>query len=473
MNPAQAQTGPQKATAEHALDDVRDELGGLTLDGSVDVAGEVARLQTLALGPDDRRDDIEMLDTEATSDKANQKVPDTVVAELAEKELPGSLTNLHLGGEPTSGDRDRVFPRPPPRAKAVFAASRNVNPAENSADGAGPSLRQRQAPSGLSGSPKSPTSPETPTSPVSPSQSTRPSSLNPSVSSSFSTPLFNRPAPRAPSRPQFPLLSLPAHNPPNISSLSYILGIVSGFGLGLVAVSVLVPDMEGYGPIGMWLAVLGSFHEGEYLGAATWRPNEVSINCEFLSCAIVHFGRLTLCSLVARDKAFLINHSTAYHAAAIGAITEYLIEWWLFPSWKCWNTLSFIGSSLPCSRLVFHVANHPLPGLAITALGLTLRNLAVHTLGEHFSHQLSSRPPLKLVTEGIYSVLRHPSYTGFYYYSIGTQILLLNPVCAIGYGYVLGRFFKERVEEEESRLQAMPGWEAYRRSTGVYIPGVD
>ena len=108
----------------------------------------------------------------------------------------------------------------------------------------------------------------------------------------------------------------------------------------------------------------------------------------------------------------------------------------------------------------------------MTIVGLVLRNLAVHTLGEHFSHQLSYRPPSKLVMHGIYSVLRHPSYTGFFYYSLGTQLLLLNPVCAIGYGMVLSRFFSDRIEEEEERLAEVEGWEVYRRRTAVWIPGV-
>jgi protein-S-isoprenylcysteine O-methyltransferase len=94
-------------------------------------------------------------------------------------------------------------------------------------------------------------------------------------------------------------------------------------------------------------------------------------------------------------------------------------------------------------------------------------------LGEHFSHQLSYRPPSKLITHGIYDTLRHPSYTGFYYYSVGTQLLLLNPICAAGYAFVLSRFFRDRIEEEESRLQAVEGWSSYRKRTGVYIPGVD
>jgi len=41
--------------------------------------------------------------------------------------------------------------------------------------------------------------------------------------------------------------------------------------------------------------------------------------------------------------------------------------------------------------------------------------------------------------------LRHPSYTGFFYWGIGTQLLLMNPISLIGYAVVLFRFFKERI----------------------------
>ena len=38
-----------------------------------------------------------------------------------------------------------------------------------------------------------------------------------------------------------------------------------------------------------------------------------------------------------------------------------------------------------------------------------------------------------LVTSGIYSLVRHPGYFGWFWWSVGTQILMFNPICAVGF----------------------------------------
>ncbi len=43
-----------------------------------------------------------------------------------------------------------------------------------------------------------------------------------------------------------------------------------------------------------------------------------------------------------------------------------------------------------------------------------------------------------------HSVLRHPSYFGWFYWSVGTQILLGNPVCSVLYTYAAWSFFHKR-----------------------------
>lgn len=43
------------------------------------------------------------------------------------------------------------------------------------------------------------------------------------------------------------------------------------------------------------------------------------------------------------------------------------------------------------------------------------------------------------------SYFRHPSYFGFFIWSIGTQVLLINPVCTVGYTVVTWRFFRDRI----------------------------
>lgn len=48
--------------------------------------------------------------------------------------------------------------------------------------------------------------------------------------------------------------------------------------------------------------------------------------------------------------------------------------------------------------------------------------------------------------------MRHPSYAGWFWWSIGTQIILANPICVILYAIVSWRFFYERILVEEITL---------------------
>ena len=63
---------------------------------------------------------------------------------------------------------------------------------------------------------------------------------------------------------------------------------------------------------------------------------------------------------------------------------------------------------------------------------------------ECLNKQFATIPQFQLVTHGIYSLSRHPSYAGWFYWSIGTQLLMCNPVCTLGYAYASWKFFEER-----------------------------
>lgn len=48
------------------------------------------------------------------------------------------------------------------------------------------------------------------------------------------------------------------------------------------------------------------------------------------------------------------------------------------------------------------------------------------------------------------SWLRHPSYFGFFYWGLGTQMVLQNPVSFVGYALVMWRFFNSRIKGMDS-----------------------
>lgn len=77
----------------------------------------------------------------------------------------------------------------------------------------------------------------------------------------------------------------------------------------------------------------------------------------------------------------------------------------------------------------------------------------------------------ELVTTGVYSVSRHPSYAGFFW-ALGTQILLLNPISLILFLSLLWPFFNDRIQDEEQYLVCFFGndYVEYRKRTPTLIP---
>ena len=49
-----------------------------------------------------------------------------------------------------------------------------------------------------------------------------------------------------------------------------------------------------------------------------------------------------------------------------------------------------------------------------------------------------------------YSLVRHPSYCGFFYWAIATQLLMSNVVSTVLFVVILGRFFSSRIKGELS-----------------------
>ena len=83
---------------------------------------------------------------------------------------------------------------------------------------------------------------------------------------------------------------------------------------------------------------------------------------------------------------------------------------------------------------------------------------------------------------------RHPSYAGFFYWALGTQILLQNPITFVIFYLVLYKFFSGRIKcesialvlvaishchlDEEGRLIAFFGqaYVDYKSRVGTKIP---
>src|SRR5262245_41474320 len=112
-------------------------------------------------------------------------------------------------------------------------------------------------------------------------------------------------------------------------------------------------------------------------------------------------------------------------------------------------------------------------GVILFALGGVLRLWPVFVLGRRFSGLVAIQPGHTLVTDGIYRVIRHPSYLGLLAGSFGWQLAFRS-----GIGLVLAALMIvptiSRIRAEEALLHEQFGstYEAYRARTSRLVPGI-
>jgi protein-S-isoprenylcysteine O-methyltransferase len=113
-------------------------------------------------------------------------------------------------------------------------------------------------------------------------------------------------------------------------------------------------------------------------------------------------------------------------------------------------------------------------GLVMCVGGQCVRSYAMWTCGHNFTHIVAERKKDEhvLVQHGIYSVSRHPSYFGWFWWSVGTQVLLCNPICCAAYAVVSYRFFRDRIAHEEATLRRFfpEQYPAYAARVPTLIP---
>ncbi|KAF7269411.1 isoprenylcysteine carboxylmethyltransferase ste14 [Rhynchophorus ferrugineus] len=182
---------------------------------------------------------------------------------------------------------------------------------------------------------------------------------------------------------------------------------------------------------GLYMSVMAFFHVSEFIAIAIVQPNQVSTD------------------------SFVLNHSPQYTIAAVTSWIEFFIEAMFFPGSKQYFIIAYIG-------------------FAICVIGEFLRKLAMFTAGGNFSHlvQYEKAKDHVLVTKGVYSWFRHPSYVGWFYWAIGTQILLLNPICIPAYAIVSWIFFNSRISTEEEMLLKFfnQQYVNYQKKVGTGLP---
>lgn len=177
---------------------------------------------------------------------------------------------------------------------------------------------------------------------------------------------------------------------------------------------------------------------------------------EFLMVALFHPETLTFDS-------WLLNHSSAYRLAMLASVLEFWLEYVVVDV-----IMGIPFKTSGTSMLISCV------GLILMVPGQSLRSIAMFQCGRNFTHLVAEekKDQHKLVTEGVYSHLRHPSYTGWFWWSVGCQLLLANPICVVAWAAASWNFFSERIAVEERYLHQFfgPQYKEYHARSGIYIP---
>ena len=251
----------------------------------------------------------------------------------------------------------------------------------------------------------------------------------------------------------FPSLRIPPDFMPNgkkslagISEHALGLGIVLGFSISITG--QLLTIQHALWRLPAFVTILSIFHFLEFDMTARFNPTDAKVS-----------------------SYLIFNNGRAYNIAHTVAMIELVITYWLGWGEYAWT------SHVPIFGPILQehpAAISPVLGTVLILVGQTFRSLAMKQAGSSFNHlvQSTKKDNHVLVKSGVYAVSRHPAYFGFFWWGLGTQLLLGNTICLFGYAVVLWKFFAHRIMHEEKHLVNFFGdnYKQYRRETSVLIP---
>ncbi|KLO18088.1 protein-s-isoprenylcysteine O-methyltransferase [Schizopora paradoxa] len=221
------------------------------------------------------------------------------------------------------------------------------------------------------------------------------------------------------------------NTPLAVSTISFLLGGVCLLGFSLFVTGGSHDHWWTTWQLGFFVQSWAFFHWAEFAVTAGWNRGRCNVD------------------------SFLLDNGMLYHIANGAALSEYLISLYLKPEWK---TFKYMSSA----------------GVIIVLLSQALRSSAMIQASTNFSHAIAwhKTDSHQLVTTGVYRWFRHPSYAGFFYWAVGTQVVLQNPISFTLYIIICWRFFSRRIKVEETALVRFFGddYKEYRRKVGTKIP---
>jgi protein-S-isoprenylcysteine O-methyltransferase Ste14 len=116
----------------------------------------------------------------------------------------------------------------------------------------------------------------------------------------------------------------------------------------------------------------------------------------------------------------------------------------------------------------------PIAGLSLIVGGLILRWVAIVSLKQHFTVDVSIRADHQIVDNGIYRFIRHPSYSGSLLSFLGLGLSFSNFLSVVIIFVPICVAFLYRIHlEEEALLQAFGSeYREYCQSTRRLLPGI-
>ena len=113
-------------------------------------------------------------------------------------------------------------------------------------------------------------------------------------------------------------------------------------------------------------------------------------------------------------------------------------------------------------------------GLIMCIAGSYLRTKAKQQLGEFFTYQLGVTEGQKLITNGVYSYVMHPSYIGFCILYLGISVSYQSIISLVTFIVLIASAIIVRIPKEEALLSKHFGteFELYRKNRWRMVPFV-
>ena len=111
-------------------------------------------------------------------------------------------------------------------------------------------------------------------------------------------------------------------------------------------------------------------------------------------------------------------------------------------------------------------------GFLLIVIGMIVAVSARKTLGHNWSHaaDYQVKKGQELVTSGMYSVIRHPIYSGLVVGYIGGELLVQSYLVVIGLLMYAGGYYQARLEEKLLQEHYKESYTLYMRRTKRFIP---